>query len=422
MKRILAIAWKDLLVIFRDRTALILMLAAPFFLTLGMGVVTGSFSGNQSSGIRDIPVVIVNQDGEGQIATALIDVFQSADLDELLNPTLMADEAAARALVDNDETAAVIIIPAGFSQAIMPSQESTSNFVGGTNQEVVQLELYTNPGRPISNQVIQAVITEFLNRVDTSIMGMQVGMTQLFLAEAITAETAEAVGQQVGQKLFNTENPPSIVQLKSSTAGQSSESGFNPLGRLAPAMAILFLMYTVSAGGRTLLTEKEEGTLNRILTTPTTMSQVIAGKMVGTFLSGVAQMMILIVACTVLFGLEWGDWLGVVLLVVTVCLAATAWGMLITSLAKTAGQVGAFGSAAMLLFGILGGSFMPVNFHPVLNVVSSLTPNRWAIDGFALLALGQNWIDILPSAGALLAMSAVVFTAAVLSFRQRWLA
>ena len=40
MRKLFLIALKDLRLIFRDRSALVLMLAAPFVLTLGMGAVT----------------------------------------------------------------------------------------------------------------------------------------------------------------------------------------------------------------------------------------------------------------------------------------------------------------------------------------------------------------------------------------------
>ena len=41
MRKILLIGWKDVILAFRDRAALILMLAAPFVLTVGLGAVTG---------------------------------------------------------------------------------------------------------------------------------------------------------------------------------------------------------------------------------------------------------------------------------------------------------------------------------------------------------------------------------------------
>src|SRR5204862_6482378 len=85
MKKIFIIGWKDFTVIYRDRAALILMLAAPFVLTLGLGFVSGRFSG-KTSGLSDIPVVLVNED-EGALGQALVDVFASPGLDGLVLPS-----------------------------------------------------------------------------------------------------------------------------------------------------------------------------------------------------------------------------------------------------------------------------------------------------------------------------------------------
>jgi len=61
MRKLLIIGFKDLKLMFRDRAALTFTLLAPFLLTIGMGFVTGRFSGG-STGLSDIPVVIVNLD------------------------------------------------------------------------------------------------------------------------------------------------------------------------------------------------------------------------------------------------------------------------------------------------------------------------------------------------------------------------
>src|ERR1041384_633501 len=94
MKKLFLIGLKDLKLIFHDRAALIFMLLAPFLLTIGMGFVTGRFSGG-SSGLSDIPVVIVNQDHE-QLGDALAEVFSSEDLADLMEPTASSDVQAAR--------------------------------------------------------------------------------------------------------------------------------------------------------------------------------------------------------------------------------------------------------------------------------------------------------------------------------------
>ncbi len=118
MKKLFLIGIKDLKLMFRDRAALIFMLLAPFLLTIGMGFVTGRFSGS-SSGLSDIPVIIVNLDKE-QLGNALADVFSSEELADLMEPTASSDPEAARRLIDEDQAAAAVIIPEGFTRSHHP--------------------------------------------------------------------------------------------------------------------------------------------------------------------------------------------------------------------------------------------------------------------------------------------------------------
>ena len=162
MKKLFLIGIKDLKLIFRDRAALILMLLAPFLLTVGMGFVTGRFSGNTNSGLSDIPVVLVNLD-KAELGDALVDVFKSEDLSALVEPTETDDPQAARQLIDDDQAAAAIIIPAGFTHSVIP--DSSSMFTSTTEPDVVNIEVYTNPARPTSAGVIKAIVDEFMSRV-----------------------------------------------------------------------------------------------------------------------------------------------------------------------------------------------------------------------------------------------------------------
>jgi ABC-2 type transport system permease protein len=120
MNKILDIAWKDTLTAFRDPAALVLMLLTPFALTLAIAFAFGRFAagGSQGGGLSDIPVILVNHD-PGQMGAALVQVMEGPDLADLLDPLLVDDEEEARALVDADKAAAVVIIPANFSASIL---------------------------------------------------------------------------------------------------------------------------------------------------------------------------------------------------------------------------------------------------------------------------------------------------------------
>jgi ABC-2 type transport system permease protein len=200
-------------------------------------------------------------------------------------------------------------------------------------------------------------------------------------------------------------------------------ASFDPLAYMAPGLALMFLMFTVANGGRTLLSERAQGTLPRLLVSPTSSAQVLGGKVFGIYLTGVAQMLILIGASTLLFGLKWGDPLGVVALVLAAVAGAVGWGMLITALAKTPGQINAIGSAIMLIFGILGGSFLSIDYMPDWFVaLSRITPNAWGLDGFNTLALGGRLADLGEPIAALLAMGALLFAIAVVLINRRGIA
>jgi hypothetical protein len=117
LKKLFLIALKDLRLIFRDPSALVLMLLAPFLLTLGMGALTGRFSGGTGTGIRNIPVEIINED-EGMLGEVLVEIFQSPELGDLVSPNIALTWTRPERLVDANQLAAVIYIPAGFTESI----------------------------------------------------------------------------------------------------------------------------------------------------------------------------------------------------------------------------------------------------------------------------------------------------------------
>ena len=414
MKKVFLIGLKDLQLIFRDRAALIFMLLAPFALTLGLGLVTGNLGSSSNSGISDIPVVIVNEDS-GQLGDALVEVFQSADLADLVNPTVSSDAAAARSLVDDNQAVTAVIIPAGFTDSIIPV-----NAAAAVTSNVVKIELYNNPTAPTSSGVIKTIVENYLSRVETSRLSGQVSIEEMLANGLIQPDQASSAGALMGAQLAASEqNSASLITIKTQNSGSETQN-VNTLAMLAPGMALMFLMYTVTYGGRSLLVERNQGTLPRLFVSPTRPAQVLGGKVFGIFLTGLAQMLILIAGTSLLFKFAWGDTVGVFVLITAAVLAATSWGLFLASFAKTPGQVSSIGSAMMLVFGILGGSFFSMDNLPAwVQTFAHISPNSWGMDGFTTLALGGNLSSILTPIAALLIMAVVLFALAVLLISRR---
>ena len=396
------------------------MLLAPFLLTLGLGVVTGRFSGSSSTGISHIPVILVNQDNKS-LGNALVEVFQSKDLDGLIDPTISSNPSAAFKQVDNNNAVAVIVIPAEFTDSIIPLTGTFPSQGQTISGQAVQIELYSNPTAPTSVGVVKTVLDQFISQVEVGRAGGQVAVTQLVSSGRIPLQDAQTVGLAMGTSQASLSSQSNTITLINETPNGKTVN-FDVLALLAPGMALMFLMYTVSYGGRSLLNERNQGTLPRLLVSPTTTVQVLGGKMVGIYLTGAAQMLILILGTTLLFQLQWGDPLAVLALVLAAVFGAVGWGMLLTAVAKTPGQVGAIGSALMLIFGILGGTFINMDNMPVwFRYITKITPNAWGVDGFTTLALGGGLHDILTPILALLAMGLLLFATAVILFSRRGL-
>ena len=414
MKKLFIIALKDMKLIFRDPTALIMMLLAPFLITLGMGLITGRFSANTNSGISNIPVAIVNQD-EGELGKALEAVFSSDELADLLEPTFAATPAEARQLVEADQASAAIIIPQNFSASIIPDER------GSTSGETVQISFIANSNSPTYSGILRSILDAFLTQVEVGRIGAEVTLSQVAQTGKLTPELAAQLGAVLGTQFGQQSAQAQPIQLENTTASGAAVK-FDLLMYFAPGMALMFLMFTVSNGGRTLLLENRTGTLPRMMQTPTASAQILGGKLLGIFLTAIAQLAILIGSTTLLFRLDWGEPLGVILLILAAAFAASGWGSFIATFSKTPAQVANLGSVIMLFFGLLGGSFFDMSQLPEwVSILGKVTPNAWGLQGFTTLAGGGTLGSISEPLLALFIMGIILFALASIWMRRRGL-
>ncbi|HPR34725.1 MAG TPA: ABC transporter permease [Anaerolineaceae bacterium] len=415
MRKLLIIALKDLKLIFRDPAALILMLLAPFLITLGMGLVTGRFSGNATSGISSMTVAIVNQD-EGELGKALEAMFTSEELADLVEPTFPTTPDQAHRLLEADEASAAIVIPPGFSASIIPDE------LGSTSGEVVQIAFIASPNAPTNAGILRSILDAFLTHVEVGRIGAEVTLSQLAQTGKLTPELAARLGEDLGTQLAQQSAQAQPIRLENTTASGAAVK-FDLLMYFAPGMALMFLMFAVTYGGRSLLQENRTGTLPRMLQTPTTSAQILGGKVLGIFLTAVAQLTILIGGTSLLFSLDWGEPLGVLLLILAAAFAASGWGSFIATLFKTPAQVANFGSIIMLVFGLLGGSFFDMSLLPGwVSALGKITPNAWGLQGFTTLAGGGTLSSIGEPLLALVLMGIILFAAASIWMRRRGIA
>lgn len=397
--KILALAFKELQVLLRDRVAWLLMVAAPLALTAVMGF---AFSGLQTgAGLPAIPVVVVNQD-EGVLGQTLVDWLTSAELSDLLAPTLAADAGAARRRVDEDTAAAAVIIPPDLTESVLTS--------AGT----VSIEVYANPARTVGAGVVKSIVARFAQVVAAAAASTEVTVTQLVQSGRLAPEQAAAFAAEFGQRAAAAAVARELVSVNLQTTRDTAEPDFNYMAYYAPSMAIMFLMFAMVTAARTWLTEQELGTLARLRAAPARPFELLGGKILGIVGGGVLQMAVLILATHYLLGVEWGQPLAVAVLVMLVVLALAALGLALAAFLRTAGQVSAVGGAGVMILSAVGGNFAPRLAMPVwLRGLGYLCPNAWGLEGFLKLAAGATLADLTTEIAVLTAITGVFFGLAV---------
>lgn len=438
-QKVRIIALKDLQVLFSDRNLLLLMFVAPIALTaIIAGALGGFFGGSDSSGtaIRNIPVAIVNEDGgtlfiqppDARTGTVLVFPNFGRTITDILIPPKDADStnatlaklisaqelprAEAIKQVNAGRLAAAIIIPRDFSRSLNPL----------LNTKIIPTEIlvYRDAGAQITGSVVASVVRSIVNSFAANFIGFY-AVREAGLPLSTVGNLNEAITQEL--------STPPITLAQTTVAGEKVENagGFNALQYFAPAMAIFFVMFTTAGAASSILDEQSKGTLPRMATTPTTRGTILAGKLGGTYLSGLAQLSILIAAMALLgvvFGQKnpvWGNNLiALVLVTLATTLAACGIGVFIGGVARTATQADTLGSLIVTFSGMLGGAFFPIaTLGGPLALVSKLTLNYWATDAYSELARTSNLVLILPHIVVLLGMFAVYFSIGTALFNRR---
>ena len=414
--KILKIAWKDFTITYRDITAVLLMVAAPLAMTL---VMSFAFGGTSSSGFSVVPVALV-VNGEDFLTQIFEEILTSEDMQEYLTVEKFQDVTIAQKELDQDKFAAVIVVPEGMMQQIETLDAPSADAPLDPSQTIT---IYTNPTRPISAMIVEAILDSIITRLNAGFAGAIIGFSDLMAEGTISPQAmSDGLGEEIGQKLAPIfEGNQSQLSLENSYWEVDSGQEFSWMAYMAPSMSILFLSFSMTASARTILSEKEKGTFGRLLTSPTRSISIIIGKMLGIYLIGIIQVFAFILLSSLVLGLSWGPLPLVIIFTLALVLGSASWGILVASLAKNSGQASALGMAVNLVFAAVAGNFVPrVNYPQWLQDLGVVTPNAWGIEGFMALINGGGFQEVQTGILALFTMAVLLLSISTFLFTLQY--
>jgi ABC-2 type transport system permease protein len=334
--------------------------------------------------IRDIPSAILNLDGS-PASDAVVAAFRTYDEIRIREEVATLEEA--QALLAHGRIKAVIVVPEGFMRQIEAGDEA-------------QLQLLLDGTDNTSAPIVEGVAQRVIQRYNTE--------------QAVKGLWARGVRPDRGLRLIR----PVYIQ---------SEIRYNPggqvLGYVMPGVIGLTLqLLTVMAMAITIPRERERGTLDQLMASPITRTELILGKLLPYF--GIS----LLNVATILFVADrWfaipvqASLLPLVLLCGLFVLTSLATGLLISAVSRTQFQAVQIAVFYVLPVFMLSGAYSPIEAIPdAIRPVSYLFPLMHFSRAVRAVTLrgadvAQIWQD-----AAILGGFAVVFLYwAVLSFRKR---
>lgn len=187
-----------------------------------------------------------------------------------------------------------------------------------------------------------------------------------------------------------------------------------------PGMAVVFTSFFVAYVGLAFFREHGWNTWERLRASPVAPVEIIVGKTLPVLGLSVLQLAVLFGVGIGLLGLEvTGSLVALVLVGIATSCSLLSFGVMATALSRTSQQLNAMGMAAAMVFGSLGGAFIPFALMPGwAKPLGPITPTYWAMRGFRMVILdGQGVLDLALPVGVLLAFTAGFLAIAAGRFR-----
>ncbi len=379
MKIIASLIKKDIKRRIKSPFAIIIMLLIPIIMT----AILGSVFSSKDKALPKIKILI--NDIDKNIASKfLIQSFDAPKMKEMFQITIVNEEQGKK-MISKGKASALLIIPKNFTENIL-------------NTKKTNLILIKNP----SEQFLPQIVEEFMNTFSIIISGfVQIFSDELSIVKNLFNTSIEKISiknispffEKTKIKIIKLKNyiSPPLINLKQEIEQKGKKvSATDIFSAMLPAISIMFVLFIIEIFLRDILTEKDNGTLLRIMFSPTSSSQYIISKIASGCIMGTLVLLIIILIGMTIFGIIWGNFLYLLLFIIVVSFWISAFFAMLNSFFKNKNQAGAIASPVILIFAAVGGSMIPYNMLPKsIHTVSLISINFWFIKGIENINKGK---------------------------------
>jgi ABC-2 type transport system permease protein len=428
MRKWLATIAKEWLLLARDRTGLLLLFVMPAALVIVITLVQDNVM-RKSGGLR-ISGALVDHDG-GEAAKILIHELEAMDavtFRSVFNGRA-PDERQAGRMVSRGEIQFYAIIPKGLTAEVIKRVHSRiDGMMAGKPSDagspLPQVEIRFDP-------TIQGIYRTAGMQADYSMKYLSDALDQQIrrrISDAAGAFAAQIPGRLAPRLQGDFLKDP-VVRIATHSAGPAEYDRLpTAVQQNVPAWALFGMFFIVVPLSGTLIRERREGILARLMIMPVSKTTLILGKLaayVGVCLIqfvcivGVGKWVLPLLGTDALVLSEPGA-----ILIVALCsaLAATGYGIMLGVVARTNEQAAIVGPVSVVIAAALGGIMVPVFAMPqMMQTISRWSPLAWAHQAFMALLVRKTTLAAVWGQLALLVLffAATLLVALIAMKRQR---
>lgn len=294
---------------------------------------------------------------EGALGEELIAAVEAIDGVDVK----LYSQAKLDAAIDRSAVLTGVVIPADFSVRVEAGEPVSIVFKqrgsGGDEGQIIA-------------QIVEGVARGMFIEYESRALAADL----LSGSAATSGEIAGAIAELVGG-IDGDDGAASVSD------GQDDDGGDEFTGRILPGILVMFLMFAVTLSAQTIVEERSNGTLERLMMTRLGVWRLFWGK----FLAGIARAMVQVVVLLGLAAVALGSFgpiavLQAMVFSIFVAAAVSGMGLLIASVARTRDQANWAAVFVTMFMVVFGGTFFPLGDSGVLSLIGRFTVNHYAID------------------------------------------
>ena len=244
-------------------------------------------------------------------------------------------------------------------------------------------------------------------------------MTRQVLRTSIASEGSNQLMARVKQALPQLKLEAKAPEIKESYQyGDKNTSFFTSMIPVLIGFVVFFFVFLIS--GMALLKERTSGTLERLLATPVKRSEIVYGYMLSYGLIAILQTAVVVLAAIWLLDVEVvGNLFHVIIVNVVLALVALAFGILLSTLAKSEFQMMQFIPLVIIPQLFFSGIIPLSSMGDWAQTVGKFLPLTYSGDAMSQIILyGRGIGDILPNIGLLLIFLVILTILNIVGLRR----